>query len=775
MTPAPRGGRHRVHGTGSVAPLQRQDEKWQIPAQGTSRRRARQARADPTGPGGSGPRAASSSGAGRSSRRTAARVEARSRGASGRGRPDVRGAGRGGPRQRGSRRVADRPRSFEPRSDGGGAAPRSARHPLRRAAVAPAVVRAAGAPAGSPRRSGRTVGAALGPDGRATGAARYEPAATGARSRPSRGRPARRSRSRWPSRRPRDRRSGPSRSTRRPATPRPETLEGAGTRSTGGRGRTDASRRQRSRRPRREREQAHVAQHRRSQPDPQRHPVSEPALPRGATRPSPRRRDRRVRRCARCGAAASARDRRRQGPPGAQGTAAPRRRPLRSTEATEELRQLAGRARAAPCRSSPAPAEAFNAGHERDAARILRPLRDAYPDAAAVRELLGLCHYRLGQYPAAAQELGTFADLTGSVEQHPVLMDCARAPEEVAGSRRCGKSSRRRRRRPRSCPKAASCWRARSPTAAACATRSRCSNAAAATCSGRPSITCGSGTRSPTCASAPATCRARASSSIACARRDAGVRRRRRAPRRARLIAGRAPATDRAALSHLPVRSSPLPPLVSGTATRPPVRTSPRRSQMAKSANPSKADAERPRPSRSRAKRSTSRSCAASCRARPSVRVLPSDTVLVQLQVTTRLATETLSMPVSVLEPAGVGRGARARRRDGRRRAGPAALLPGRRGDGVAGRARGRGRRRATRPPPGAGPRAGERARERSTSLDVARSTRRACAPTPDFARSWRYSGRQPGRLGVRRAGATRRTSRRRVRIGPAMRTARES
>jgi tetratricopeptide (TPR) repeat protein len=54
-------------------------------------------------------------------------------------------------------------------------------------------------------------------------------------------------------------------------------------------------------------------------------------------------------------------------------------------------------------------------------------LRDAYPDAAAVRELLGLVHYRLGQYPAATKELVAFVDLTDSVEQHPVLMDCYRA------------------------------------------------------------------------------------------------------------------------------------------------------------------------------------------------------------------------------------------------------------------------------------------------------------------------------------------------------------
>ena len=44
----------------------------------------------------------------------------------------------------------------------------------------------------------------------------------------------------------------------------------------------------------------------------------------------------------------------------------------------------------------------------------------------------GLVHYRLGQYPAASRELGAFADLTGSVEQHPVLMDCARAQKKYA-------------------------------------------------------------------------------------------------------------------------------------------------------------------------------------------------------------------------------------------------------------------------------------------------------------------------------------------------------
>ncbi len=96
------------------------------------------------------------------------------------------------------------------------------------------------------------------------------------------------------------------------------------------------------------------------------------------------------------------------------------------------MRQLAGRGASRAVQELARAAEAVSAGHERDAARILRPLRDAYPDAAAVRELLGLVHYRLGQYPAASRELGTFADLTGSVEQHPVLMDCARAQKKYA-------------------------------------------------------------------------------------------------------------------------------------------------------------------------------------------------------------------------------------------------------------------------------------------------------------------------------------------------------
>src|SRR4029079_10603296 len=109
----------------------------------------------------------------------------------------------------------------------------------------------------------------------------------------------------------------------------------------------------------------------------------------------------------------------------AETSAARRRR--RPTEATEELRRFAGGNANRATETLERASEAFARGRERDALRILRPLTEAYPAAAAVRELAGLCRYRIGSYPAAADDLAAFADLTGSTEQHPVLMDCRRA------------------------------------------------------------------------------------------------------------------------------------------------------------------------------------------------------------------------------------------------------------------------------------------------------------------------------------------------------------
>jgi tetratricopeptide (TPR) repeat protein len=72
-------------------------------------------------------------------------------------------------------------------------------------------------------------------------------------------------------------------------------------------------------------------------------------------------------------------------------------------------------------------ADDFEHDRDRSAASKLREVRDALPDAPSVRELLGLTQYRLGNYRAAAKELEAFVELSGSVEQHPVLMDCYRA------------------------------------------------------------------------------------------------------------------------------------------------------------------------------------------------------------------------------------------------------------------------------------------------------------------------------------------------------------
>jgi len=77
-------------------------------------------------------------------------------------------------------------------------------------------------------------------------------------------------------------------------------------------------------------------------------------------------------------------------------------------------------------------ADDFDHDRDREALRALREVSDAVPTAASVRELLGLTHYRLGNYRKAAKELETFVELTGSVEQHPVLMDCYRAQHRWA-------------------------------------------------------------------------------------------------------------------------------------------------------------------------------------------------------------------------------------------------------------------------------------------------------------------------------------------------------
>jgi tetratricopeptide (TPR) repeat protein len=72
-------------------------------------------------------------------------------------------------------------------------------------------------------------------------------------------------------------------------------------------------------------------------------------------------------------------------------------------------------------------ARALDRGYEQEALRMLRPYRDPHPDSGDLRELLGVAYYRLGRWSLAQKELDAYVALTGSTEQHPVLMDCARA------------------------------------------------------------------------------------------------------------------------------------------------------------------------------------------------------------------------------------------------------------------------------------------------------------------------------------------------------------
>jgi tetratricopeptide (TPR) repeat protein len=110
-------------------------------------------------------------------------------------------------------------------------------------------------------------------------------------------------------------------------------------------------------------------------------------------------------------------------------TAPPGRRRKRraAPEVETEIQRLGGRRAAFFLGRLMEAADAFAHDRDRDALRVLRPLRDALPDAPSVRELTGLAEYRLGNYRAAAKELEAFVQLTDSVEQHPVLMDCYRA------------------------------------------------------------------------------------------------------------------------------------------------------------------------------------------------------------------------------------------------------------------------------------------------------------------------------------------------------------
>ena len=72
-------------------------------------------------------------------------------------------------------------------------------------------------------------------------------------------------------------------------------------------------------------------------------------------------------------------------------------------------------------------ASAFEAERFNDAQRMLESIERLSPGVPEVHELLGLTHYRMGRWIKATNELEKFGEMTGSVEQHPVMADCARA------------------------------------------------------------------------------------------------------------------------------------------------------------------------------------------------------------------------------------------------------------------------------------------------------------------------------------------------------------
>jgi len=72
-------------------------------------------------------------------------------------------------------------------------------------------------------------------------------------------------------------------------------------------------------------------------------------------------------------------------------------------------------------------ASEFDREQFQDAHRTLKPLVESNPEMADIRELYGISLYRLGKWEEAMEQLEQFRADSGTVEQHPVLMDLHRA------------------------------------------------------------------------------------------------------------------------------------------------------------------------------------------------------------------------------------------------------------------------------------------------------------------------------------------------------------
>lgn len=95
---------------------------------------------------------------------------------------------------------------------------------------------------------------------------------------------------------------------------------------------------------------------------------------------------------------------------------------------SEELARAAGTDKAPRLRKRlESAARAYDRQRFHEARAILQPLVDQAPGVATVRELLGLTYYRLGRWREAIRQLKANQQLSGTVDQHPVLADCHRA------------------------------------------------------------------------------------------------------------------------------------------------------------------------------------------------------------------------------------------------------------------------------------------------------------------------------------------------------------
>lgn len=70
---------------------------------------------------------------------------------------------------------------------------------------------------------------------------------------------------------------------------------------------------------------------------------------------------------------------------------------------------------------------AFEAERFQDAEKLLASIENLHPGVVEVIELQALTWYRMGRWRKATTEMTRVAQLTDSVDQHPVLIDCARA------------------------------------------------------------------------------------------------------------------------------------------------------------------------------------------------------------------------------------------------------------------------------------------------------------------------------------------------------------